>query len=537
MTNKRGIVMKNFSKKILSLILVLALTVTAFCFAIPSVSASEDVTGTDIPMVYVVGMGNVLCVTEEDGTKRNVYPIEIPEGYIQQAVEENIDVFAKAVLTQKWDDFCDVLYEKIVPLYSEIALDENGEAPNGSTVKWTWSRKKLKGDKVDGKYPTSRYTFNYDWRMDPFKNAEKLHQYIEDVMYVTGAEKIALTGRCMGAALTDAYMQKYNGEYVSDYIVYNSAANGATQCSKAFCGELYLDSDAVERYMYDIELSEDQTLNQLIRAFITMFNKTYGLDIACWSVNNVYPDIYLNIVPRILRETFATFPSYWTMVNDRDYEKAKETVFYGAPEGKYDNFIKIIDNYHYNVQVKAEELYKGYIEDGIEVSNITKYGQQTIPVTADGDALSDSICTVEDSSYGATTAGVTETFSDQYMKKAEFDGTIKYISPDKKVDASTCMLPDRTWFIKDLAHKTFPKCVERLLDEIINNDSFTVFDNENYPQYLVYSKVDDVASISPMDGDNCHKDDRYDNSFWSAFKKFVEALFQIILANIKTKTA
>ena len=82
--------------------------------------------------------------------------------------------------------------------------------------------------------------------MDPFKNAEKLHQYIEDVMYVTGAEKIALTGRCMGAALTDAYMQKYNGEYVSDYIVYNSAANGATQCSKAFCGELYLDSDAVE---------------------------------------------------------------------------------------------------------------------------------------------------------------------------------------------------------------------------------------------------------------------------------------------------
>ena len=289
--------------------------------------------------------------------------------------------------------------------------------------------------------------------------------------------------------------------------------------------------------MYDSELSEDQTLNQLIRAFITMFNKTYGLDIACWSVNNVYPDIYLNIVPRILRETFATFPSYWTMVNDRDYEKAKETVFYGAPEGKYDNFIKIIDNYHYNVQVKAEELYKSYIEDGIEVSNITKYGQQTIPVTEDGDVLSDSICTVEDSSYGATTAGVTETFSDQYMKKAEFDGTIKYISPDKKVDASTCMLPDRTWFIKDLAHKTFPKCVERLLDEIINNDSFTVFDNENYPQYLVYSKVDDVASISPMDGDNCHKDDRYDNSFWSAFKKFVEALFQIILANIQTKTA
>ena len=123
MTNKRGIVMKRFSKKLLSLILVLALTVTAFCFVIPSVSASEDVTGTDIPMVYVVGMGNVLCVTEEDGTKRNVYPIEIPEGYIQQAVEENIDVFAKAVLTQKWDDFCDVLYEKIVPLYSEIALD------------------------------------------------------------------------------------------------------------------------------------------------------------------------------------------------------------------------------------------------------------------------------------------------------------------------------------------------------------------------------------------------------------------------------
>ena len=30
---------------------------------------------------------------------------------------------------------------------------------------------------------------------------------------------------------------------------------------------------------------------------------------------------------------------------------------------------------------------------------------------------------------------------------------MKYISPDKTVDASTCLFPEKTWFFKDILHE------------------------------------------------------------------------------------
>ena len=516
--------MKKCFKKALSVFLSLTMIFAAVAMAFPSASAVSA--WTDIPVILVEGQGTTLGIKQADGSYDKVYGIEIPEGYIEDVVKENIDVFARAVLTQEWDEFCDVLYEAMVPLYEEIKLDENGEAPNGSRVAWDWSESSIKKQTNNGKYEFEQFRYHYDWRMDPLKTADDLHAYIEAILKVTGKDKVALSGRCLGSCITMAYMQKYDGEYVSDHILYASALNGVEACGKAFCGDVTLDADGVERFAYDLDLSTNELMGDLVRSFVTVANDTYGLDLALAAVNNVIPDIKLKIFPRILRETYASFPSYWAMVGDKEYEKAKEVVFYGAEEGKYDNFIKMIDNYHYNVQIPAADILVEQQARGIDYFNITKYGVQSVPVTGNSDAVSDSLVDIPSASMGATVGSVNFDLSESYIQEIEEAGKGKYISIDKKIDASTCLFPDQTWFIKNLSHKNFPTIVNVFMAEMVNVDNFNIESNENYPQYLVFDE--DTETLSPMTEDNHNTTDRWQVSFMDALRTLIRTIIQII---------
>lgn len=517
-------------KKILSFILCV---IMAFSCAVPAFARSPYL--TDLPTVYVLGQGTALYIPQPDGSKKYIFPIKLPADFMEKQVKGNLDVFAKAFFTQKWDEFCVVLHDVITPLFDELRLDENGEAHDGSVVDW---RDTVKPKPVNGKYAFDQFVFMYDFRMDPFKTAEVLHAYIEKVLAATGAEKVNLVGRCLGASIVAAYMQKYDCEHVASFLIYTSALNGATQCSKSFCGELYLKSDGIERFVYDLELFADDTLNELFRSFVTLFKKTYGLDIAAWAVNNVYKDIYMQIVPPILSETYGTFPAYWSMVNDRDYEKAKATVFHDDPE-KWTNFIDIIDNFHYNVQLKLPELFARMESKGIPVAVISKYGFQSFPIDKDSDLLSDKMCSVEDSSLGATTSGLMSTLDEKYFAAAEQNGTMKYISADRQIDASTCLRPDRTWFIKNLAHKEFPACPEELMAKILNNPDMTVFSDEAFPQYLVYDRENSTLSPQtsdlPQASENYDTTGRYRVSYFTALKRFWKAVFTLIKRAIESK--
>ncbi len=516
--------MKIYFKKALSVFL--SLTIVFIICALVFPSASAQGTYTDIPVIYVEGQGAALGIKQEDGSFREVYDIVIPDGHIENVVKENVDVFALAVLTQEWDDFCDVIYNEVTPFFDEIKLDENAEAPNGCEVIRHWSRERINTNTINGKYDLHQFIYRYDWRMDPLKTADDLHDYIEAVMAATGHNEVALLGRCLGTCITQAYMEKYDGEYITDHIMYCSALEGVTFCSKAFCGEIYLDADNVERFVYDIELFSDELLDKLIRSFITVANDTYGLDLALWAINNVYPDIYLNVVPRVLRDTFASFPGYWAMVRDEDYKKAKEVVFYGAEEGKYDNFISIIDGFHYGVQVKARETAARLDAQGIEHYNVAKYGRQSVPIHDGGDILSDSYAELSECSLGATVTTVNTTFSDNYIETAQSNGTAKYISPDKQVDTSTCVFPDQTWIVKNIEHRDFPASINVLLTEMVNIDNFSIDSDEKFPQYLVYDK--ESGNISPMTVENENTTVRWNVSFFDALRQLIESLIELI---------
>jgi len=102
-------------KRILCFILCLCMILPVLCLP-----ASATDNRCNIPVIYVMGSGFSLAVFKENNAKQTVFPLRLPEDYVENAVKQNIDVFLKAVATQEWDEFCDVLCARMSLLYIDI---------------------------------------------------------------------------------------------------------------------------------------------------------------------------------------------------------------------------------------------------------------------------------------------------------------------------------------------------------------------------------------------------------------------------------
>ncbi len=500
----------------------------ALCFLLAfsslfAVQAADDPCLTDFPVIYIKGQGDPIVRVNESGETEQLYPVELPVGDFIKIAEDNIDILAKAVITQKWTEFGNLVRDTLLPIYGRLALDKNGKPADGSYCEYAYCNDTINSTTVNGKYRVNQFSFRYDWRLDPYEIADELHEYIEKVLAKTKCDHVGIVSRCLGSCIAAAYMEKYDGEYVTDLVLYASALNGISKCSKVFAGDLYLNSGAVERYVYDSTVTSDPVVNELFQAFVTVFRSVYGMEPACFSFNIVWQNIYKDILPQVLSETIGTFPGFWSMVNDADYERAKDNVFHNRDLNEWAGFIKKIDRYHYNVQVKAPENFKKYAGRDISIFNITKYGFQTMPIFSPPDLLSDRDCSVEAASMGAATSGVDSTLSRKYLASAD----ARFISPDRQIDASTCLFPERTWFIKNLIHNDFPAAVDPLICRMVNSHTMTVDSDEAYPQYMVYSE----GELVPMTTENCEVKS-YRHSFFEAVQIIIRNLFRLIISRL-----
>lgn len=519
-------------KKILAFFLTLILILSSVSIGLINASAEMP---TDIPVILVRGYGSSIYKTNEDGTKEKVYPIKVDKDEILEIVKENYDVFLKAFVTQNWSDFDDLLAETIADIYDDIRLDENGDPRNGTVSSFhmaEWQVKKAY-DNYDG---LETFTFNYDWRLDPYDVIDDLGDYIDLVLKVTGAKEYALCGRCLGANVALTYYNETKDPRIKNLIIYAGGIKGVSPIGELFSGELCIDSDAAERYLYDYNDLEDEydvggmftVTSETILEMVTAFCNIYGTDLVSWAVCNVYSRIYSDILPRVLLSSYGTFPGYWAMVNEDYFEEAKECVF-GDNTEEYAGLIEKIDNYYNNITLRAEEILLEAQSNGIEVSNIVKWGKQVTPLIEDYDALADGNCLVKNASFGAACGTVTAPLDDEYLSSADS----RYISPDKRIDASTALFKDKTWFIRNQNHNNFSVGNDRLIFAIVNNENFTVFSDENYPQYMMYD--DETDSISPDTNQAGSQDEwrEVDNSFMRRIKDFFSFLFKIKIFFLK----
>jgi len=513
--------MKNHFRKTLSLLLATIVLVSSLSAG--SVAFAQQV--GPVPTVYIPGQGVPLYSIAGDNRSKKIYPITYDfETNIPPFIEKLNPVFAEAYITGDYTEYCNAICDEVEPIFADIQVDKSGTVTDGSGIDWTWSRDRLTDKKKNGQYSLVDYKFLYDWRADLCATADMLAVYIKDVMAVTNAPKVNIVARCLVCNLFMAYLYEYGYEDIAKCVLYCSTIDGAAAVSKSFSGQLVLDPDGVERYAYD-NLSDD-LLMDFLKSAAAVLNRTYGLNLAADFVDSVYQKVKPDLVPRLLKMTFGGFASFWSMVGTDDYETARELVFEGCEE-EYAGLLEKIDHYHDNIQVNAHDLLSDAKAHGVDFAVVCKYGYQLVPAVPNSDDIGDGTAELRLASLGATTSQVNNTLSDEYIEDLRALGKEKYLSPDKQVDASTCLFPDSTWIIKGIQHRVFPACIDELLADFYRFDgSMTVDSNPRFPQYLYYD--DENGTMTPLNDQNKDETNWNTDGFFSVIINFFVKLGAVI---------
>lgn len=513
--------MKKTLKKSLSVLLALVLLSVS---TLPVAFAEKE----ENPIIYVCGMGSVL----KDANGKTIEAADVDKDYIINATK---DVVSKIPVDPNgnWDEYCDALYDCFAPIYDEIRLDKNGEASDGSHVARTWSKNSIK--KKYSNYTAEDYYYAYDWRIDPFEVAKDLGKYIDAVREVTGKSKVTIIGRCLGACIVTAYLVQEENvwEKVQNVIYYAPSVGGIGLLGALFSGRIELDDESIDRYINayseKTSLIEDSSLQALVVSVISFARYLKLLGFGTDVIMGIYNKVYENIVPRLALTSYGSFPSFWSMIGTEYYEEARDFVFKGQEE-EYSKMIEKTDHFYYDVTAKLPEIIKELNGRGTNFAYIAKYNSDIVPVFKGSNVQGDGIVELTTLSGGATSAKMGSCLPEEYIKAAKENGTEKYISADKLVDASTCLFPDTTWFIKNIDHVIMPDCINPLLVNISKgNGSFTVWSSEEFPQYMTYSESD--GSVKPVvrENDNLeHTPKDFISSIFRLFTnffKFLKSLF------------
>jgi len=216
---------------------------------------------------------------------------------------------------------------------------------------------------------------------------------------------------------------------------------------------------------------------------------------------------------------FGQWPALRGFVPDEYYEPAKAFMFGNDP--KYKDFIKLIDNFHYRAGPgKADGLIKKAA--GVtKVSIVAGYGFAPMPFTPKTQYDTDGLIDTERESCGAATAGFGKTFPAGYKQKVS-DGH-NHLSPDLRIDASTCLLPDQTWFLKNKLH--FAGGSGGLVDFLAcSKEQPTVFDAPEFPQFMTRLPDDTFIPTLP-------EDPTEPAVFGSAMRELLKGSWRLIVNN------
>lgn len=525
-------------KKIISVILSVLML---FAVMAPAVSAADE----KVVTVYVEGYGAGL-----NGKSGNqAFPVELGllDG-LKAMLADLLKNLAIAEITGDYSAYSQQLYDLIAPAYADLKLDCNGESTD-ENGKFYYGLgydpvepREYYSDKFNGGY----YLFRYDWRLSVEYNADILDQYIANVISQTGATRVNLIGRCLGGNIISAYLQNAPEESIArlnKVVMYIPSTLGVEFISALFSGKIVLDPDAVDNYVnYSLAdndilgMSADDPLLASLTTIVSFINETYVLGFGTDVVERIVQAVKDDALARILRDSYASFPSFWAMVCPDDVEDAIALV-YNTPElqTEYAGMISKIRSYHQNVQLKAEAKTAELAANGLDIMIISKYNYADFPLSADAAQQSDGTASTVATSFGATVAPFGSTLTEKYIKAMDKED-IKYLSDDKMIDASTCVLPDTTWFIKNLYHSNFPASVDKLINAFLTTDNMTVETYDEYPQFLNYDK--ETGAISPVtgldDGDIIDKDSMQakTNVFLKMLKMFFDFLTKLMKGQI-----
>lgn len=495
-------------KKLVSVFLALIMMLTVLT-PICSVSASAaSYKLLDIPVVRIFGDGEPLY--NKDGEKIFHFSemasiggsIEKSELY-SSVINVVMPFLIEGLGTGNFDRYYAALEKEIGELFAEARLDENGNAAEGQGV----SQERIRTMENWLKNPKCRdFIFWYDWRLDPYESAASLKEYIERIKAVTGKDKVSVQSFCLGTSVIVAYIEKYGTDDLYGVSFDSSVVGGAEIISEPISGKFRINGNAINRFLADCNANGTFKVDEFVNQTLDLLVKTGVLGSVVGTVREkLYYKLFEGVTSALALSTFFTWPVYWSAVTEDDYDNAMNYVF--GKEGsekrvKYAGLIEKLDNYDVKVRQKLPEILKQVEADGVKIVVFAKYGYQIVPIIESADAVADQYVSASRASFGATTSTVYGTLDEDYIVNRLAEEKGKYISPDKQIDASTCLFPEYTWFAKGVSHSDRPDAEYEILYAAMRADRQLTVDDFKYSQFMVYDN--DTKVMSAMTEENCN---------------------------------
>ncbi len=493
--------MKMF-KKTISLILALILVLscgTAIAFA-----ADED----NLPLVYVTGFASANIYYENDPEKKPLFfPFDTDRllgnlnnmgTYLEDAIKNvNGSLVSDCVYDFLWDSF------------GMLRMTPEGTSIEGVAVEPTTLT-----------YEDGRYVFYYDSRKDPVILAAELDDYIELVKEATGSDRIELVGSSYGVNVVIAYLSVYQDslEDIDSVLLCVPSTGGISAFGELMSGEFNVDIDTLTSFLRNMTVSAE------VDWYLKVLNQTGVLDlfVKALAVPALRDTIY-EAVLQFGKDCISTIPAIWVTVTDEYFEKALSTLFgedYASPDHEYAKTIADAIYYHENIMMKHEDILLQTTEnyEDLHLAVICKYGSPAIPLSKYSNLMEDGLASLYISSFGATCSNYGETLGDDYKQTLYTE--YNFLSVDGVVDASTCLFPFTTWYLKGLGHSQKNTDYWNMLDTIVHND-LDVFADENYPQFMM---------VSPEDEDKLVPLSAEDKVKLTHFERFVNKFIDVVVS-------
>lgn len=376
------------------------------------------------------------------------------------------------------------------------------------------------------------YVFTYDWRLSPMDLARDLNTFInETVLPETGEEKVNILAEGMGANVASAYLDNYQKGLgfanIDNYVLINSTAQGISLIGALYTGSIDLDPNGFIRYMNDLP----DNIPVALASWITMaiLNHEWEINHMAATIDNYIAHQKSRLYDYYIRNIINCNAGLWALIpwseEDDAYEQAKKFMYTDSLGNEYhiDKTLEDkLDRYH-EVQRDAGATLQQAMRAGVKVAVVSGYNMQALPLydgldeNKGASENSDGIVDTKYSSFGATCAYLNNDYVGKYLKEQAIDDGHKHTNEHHSdihritIDASTCVLPENTWFIKglknDYLHADKDDACAFIRFLVFADEQRTVRDDGYFPQFMRYDRFNDILYV------NSHSEARRFNKY------------------------
>ncbi len=331
------------------------------------------------------------------------------------------------------------------------------------------------------------YYFSYSSFGDIISSAEALNEYVAMVKEQTGHDKVDMVFISLGGTIGNVYLSEYcNPEDIGRVVFAAAATDGSYLLSDLMSASSTLENTEV-------------IYNDLIPNIVSIAAEEYeaysylGNAVARVIPEVVFTDFIKEALTRAVNECLAKLlrncQSMWALVPSEVYPELSEK-YISDEEHK---LLKERTDRYYEIQKNAGATMQKRTEEGITIFVICGYDLELPALVEHYNLSADNIIQSTSTSVGGTFANVGEVLGEDYTPA--IDET--YLSPDGIVDAGTCALPDRTWFIKGQSHLHLQSSVNDVIEmcvQLMTDKSITDAreNNGGYPQFNEYRDLGNI---------------------------------------------